>query len=202
MSAETSHSSCLPTVCPNIDFISCFRFKKLLHFFQEYGWSPWSFSHFLNKKFHFLKSVVLRGILNFPGVRKLTSVPHNSVLPGCHHSEVTPFTTSLNDIVPLRFTLQPIPHPAKATAAQEQHNSGLLDFAHPSANQGLVLTAAVVSTYHSPSPFTDDLLPSNTRGRRQRQQPHSHSTYHGNVVRKQRRSEQPLSFQSRILSIS
>lgn len=72
--------------------------------------------HILNKQFHFLKSVVSRGILNFTGVRKLTSDPHNSVLPGCHHSKVTPFTTSLNDILQLRFTLQPIPHPAKATA--------------------------------------------------------------------------------------
>lgn len=155
MSAETSpsHSSCLPTLCPNTDFISCSTFKKLLHFFQEYAWSPWSFIHFLNKKYHFLKSVVLRGILNFTGVRKLTSAPHNLVLPGCHHSEVTPFTTSLNDIVQLRLRLQPIPHPAKATAAQEQPSSGLLDFPHPPANQGLVLTVAVVSTYRFPSPF-------------------------------------------------
>lgn len=29
----------------------------------------------------------------------------------------------------------------------------MLDFPHPSANQGLVLTTAVVSTYHFPSPF-------------------------------------------------
>lgn len=75
------------------------------------------------------------------------------VLPGCHHSEVTSFTTSLNDIVQLGVTLQPIPRPAKATAAQEQLNSGLLDFPQPSANQGLALTTAVVSSYRFPSPF-------------------------------------------------
>lgn len=47
----------------------------------------------------------------------------------------------------------PFPILPKPQLPQEQPNSGLLDFPHPSANQSLVLTTAVVSTYHFPSPF-------------------------------------------------
>lgn len=127
-----------------------------------------------------------------------------TVLPGCHHSEVTPSTTSLNDIVQFRFMLQPILHPAKATAAPGPNPmQDCWTFLMLLESQGLILTAAAVSTcIISPLLSTHDLLPSLTRGTRWRQRPHSHSMYHGNVLRKQRGSEQCLSFQSRILSIS
>lgn len=99
----------------------------------------------------------MRGILNCTGVRKLTiSVPQATQLcPAAVRagSTVAPFTASLNDIVQLSFMLQPpltLPNPR---LPQEQPNLGLLDFPHPSANEGLALTAVLVSAYHSCSPF-------------------------------------------------
>lgn len=98
----------------------------------------------------------MRGILNCTGVRKLTiSVPQATQLcpAATAGSTVAPFTTSSNDILQLGFKLQPslaLPNP---WLPQEQPDSGLLDFPHLSANEGLALTTALVAAYHFSSPF-------------------------------------------------
>lgn len=119
-----SSSSCLPTPCLSTDFISCSRFQKLLHFFQQ-----WAQQSLIRLRFYLLSKLELplkkirvwvkRDFkLHWSQEINNKCSPSNLALPACHSGQHSrPFHHQLKWHPAARLHAAAIPRPAKPMSA-------------------------------------------------------------------------------------